>query len=68
MQEHEDFKRMAMKKSFPRAKDSTQAVQGENTDRTQRRIQHTNIARLDHISFVQNYVVAKLISMKVHVF
>ena len=44
--EHEDLKRF----------DTVNTATSENIDRSQRRIQHTNLAGLEHISMVKNYV------------
>ena len=67
--DHEDFKRMAMNKSFLRTQDSIQSetTTSENSDRTQRRIQNANITGLEQILLVKIYIAelsrSKLIRM-----
>ena len=53
--------------------DTVRATTSKHIDRLQRRIQHANLAGLEHISLVKKYVVLSdpaptLIKMKVHVF
>ena len=56
-EDHNDFKRMATNKTFPSTQDlRVCATTNENTDRSQRRMQHANPARLEQISMVKNYV------------
>ena len=58
--DHEDFKRMAMNRSFPRTDTRFDAVcttTSENIDQPQRRIQFSNLSGLEHMSMVKNHVV-----------
>ena len=57
-EDHNDFKRMATNLKFFQAHKIWRvcATTSENTDRSQRRIQHANPARLEQISMVKNYV------------
>ena len=55
----EDFKWMAMVRSCAEdaRPDTVSTTTGENTDRSQRRMQYANIAGLERVSLVKNYVV-----------
>ena len=57
-QGHEDIKRMAMNKSFPRTPrfDTICTTTSETVDQSQKRIQCANLAGLEHLSMVKTHV------------
>ena len=72
--DHEDFKRMAMKKSFPRTQDLIQSVQRQVKTLVERKYaynmqisQDCNTIRWSRVALL-GYLGAKLIRMKVYVF